>query len=468
MIYTISSFVTNHISEFLFHLLPNFISPIIIVKIIIRDWKPSLKDALFILLASLAATPFIIIPNLLTVAEVPYHSTFRFYSIAISALLASIFPFIYLYKLKSRPAKEAVILAVFSILIRFSAFFFANTAFQLLFGMSHTFYAPHAFLFVLSALSALILSAFLAYLFGKATATFRKKVNNNPRLQTAFMIGSIVGWVSSETVVLLLLVTADNTLSLWVFLLLLGYIGATVAIFFFYSRSLNSKLIILRKEAELTIQQQYTDRIEKQQTAIRKFKHDYQNILLSIDAFVMAEDLDGLKRYMPKIRTASTVITEGALTLENLNKIKPLEIKILLAEKIMLAQDIGANVSITFEVLGEIDHIPGDSVVVVRMLGIILDNSIEALTELQNGKLLIACYKTGKSVVFIVQNTCSPDIPPYSQLKQEGFSTKSDGRGLGLSNLSELAGTNPNITLQSSIKRCGNFIQKLSIRDTSC
>jgi len=229
-----------------------------------------------------------------------------------------------------------------------------------------------------------------------------------------------------------------------------------------YSISLRERIILQKKVAEQMVQNRYVEQIETQQSHIRKFRHDYQNILLSINGFVVENDFDGLKRYMPKVNAASTIVTKDAFALENLSKIKDPEIKILLAEKLMRAQNIGTDISVTVDIYEEIDHIPVDSVTLVRMLGIILDNAIEALTELKSGTLSIACYKDRSSVAFVVQNTCSSNMPPYSQLRQQGFSTKSDGRGLGLSNLSELLGLHANAVLQSNIAK-GNFTQKLLI-----
>ena len=128
--------------------------------------------------------------------------------------------------------------------------------------------------------------------------------------------------------------------------------------------------------------------------------------------------------------------------------------------KLMVAQNL--DIDTTFEADGEIAHIPVDSVALVRMLGIILDNAIEELETLGQGKLLVACFKTEESVTFVVQNTCRPNIPQLHQLEQAGFSTKGEGRGLGLSNLAEITNSYPEIALWTSIKD-GNFIQKLTV-----
>jgi len=204
--------------------------------------------------------------------------------------------------------------------------------------------------------------------------------------------------------------------------------------FYFYTRLLRERATLQQKETEYMIQQQYIELIDMQQSVIRKFKHDQQNVLLSMEGYLDANDYDGLKDYFySQIKTSTESVTQSDFLFEDLSRIKVYEIKGILTVKLTMAQDMGINT--VFQVADEIDSIPCRSIVLVRMLGIILDNAIEALMELDDGTLSVACYKEGNSVVFIVQNDCQPNLPPVSQIKQAGFTTKGDGRGLGLSNL---------------------------------
>jgi len=238
---------------------------------------------------------------------------------------------------------------------------------------------------------------------------------------------------------------------------------ASLVCFTFYARFQKSQATLREKEIEHKTLLYYMDECEHQQTAMRKFKHDYQNILISMDSFLEEDDLPGLKQYYTtKIKAASDVITKSDFALEALSKIKVRELKGVLTAKLTMAQNLGIDT--IFEADEEIDHISMNSVTLVRMLGIILDNAIEALDALGKGQLRAACLKTGGGVMFIVQNDCSSDMPKLHRLQQAGFSTKGEGRGLGLNNLWELAGTCPNVTLQTNISD-GKFIQRLMIGD---
>ena len=228
-----------------------------------------------------------------------------------------------------------------------------------------------------------------------------------------------------------------------------------------YVKKLEEKYQIHREVDEYEFLQYYTDEIEKQYSDMRKFKHDYQNILLSLNEYIKEEDLPGLKAYFyNKVEIVSNKMMNHDFMLENLSRIKIKEVKSILASK--LAMGVEKGVTIGFEAREDISVIPMDTVVLVRMLGIILDNAIEELIELGEGKLLVGVWNEVDGVTFIIQNTCRVDIPKLHKLEEPGFSTKGKKRGIGLNNLMELVEKEPNVLLQTSIVD-DQFVQVISI-----
>ena len=435
----------------------------IVAKIVIRDKTFHLKEGIYVIAASLAMASGAVISVDILNSSVP-----------MNAIALPLSCMVYFYKIKSYSFKKTLTLIFIPIFIivvsdvfamAVVSFFFPSFLpsfpnLPLLIGFS----LHHFLQFVPYIVFTCILSALTTFLLVKATKKQRRLLTQSDKAQTAlagislFVIFAIIIVAS-----ILHLLEAAIEFLVWNAISLSGIAAATLVSVVFYARSLKEKMTLEQKEAEQKILRQYTHQVEEQQTAMRKFKHDYQNILLSVEGFVSAKNWDGLEQYMPKVRAASTVIIKGEFALESLSKIKPPEIKGLLAAKLMLAQNIGIHVHTTFEAHEEIDHIPVDSVALVRMLGIILDNAIEELTALGAGQLMVACYKDGGAIIFAIANTCRTDIPKLRALKQVGYSSKGEGRGLGLSNLEELvAAHSDNLTLQTSIAD-GNFMQKLWI-----
>ena len=240
-------------------------------------------------------------------------------------------------------------------------------------------------------------------------------------------------------------------------------------IFKVYTNVIEMKYRMQLEEKEHRALQYYTTIIEQQYTELRKFKHDYQNILTSLNGFIDEGDFAGLKDYFNnQVKVSSERITKQAFALEDLSRIKVKEIKGILTAKLVIAQQ--KDVTVQFDAREDIDKIPMDTVALVRMLGIILDNAIEELVELKasplqgNGQrgLQVGVWKEQEGVTFVIQNTCRPGIPKWHVLKKPGFSTKGTDRGLGLVNLIEIVEEQPDVLLQTSIAD-QRFMQKIVI-----
>nr|WP_306810414.1 GHKL domain-containing protein [Paeniclostridium sordellii] len=96
-----------------------------------------------------------------------------------------------------------------------------------------------------------------------------------------------------------------------------------------------------------------------------------------------------------------------------------------------------------------------------RILGIILDNSIEASLECENPSITLSIVDKENLISIIISNTYKEKIEDISNLFKDGYSSKGKGRGIGLSNLKEILNNYENVYF--TIKVEGEFIQKLDI-----
>jgi two-component system sensor histidine kinase AgrC len=239
------------------------------------------------------------------------------------------------------------------------------------------------------------------------------------------------------------------------------YLIVSLITFFMYVSSIRGKYEIQQKEREYSENQRYTELMEKQYKEMRKFRHDYKNILNSLEDFIVDEDYEGLNSYyFNKIKKTSQIINQNDYKLDAIGNIKVREVKSIIASKLISAQEKGIDAQV--EVSEIIDFLSIDSIILVRVLGIFLDNAIEELEYIGEGKLAVASYKDGHAVHIVIQNSCREDIPKFHILKKRGFSTKGEARGEGLSNVQDLIAPLENVRLSTSINK-NLFTQKLTI-----
>lgn len=215
------------------------------------------------------------------------------------------------------------------------------------------------------------------------------------------------------------------------------------------------------KQIQFEQLQEYTNNLETLYMDMRKFRHDYINILSSISGFFEDNDIDGLEKYFNNhIYPLNNTMEKNNFKLGLLKNIKISEIKGLLSAKLIRAQELKLNVNI--DIAEPISYIDMDIIDLVRSLGILLDNAIEAALKSNNKKVELGIIKKDFSVTILVINSCPKNIPPIGNLFKEGFSTKGENRGLGLSNLKSIINKSKNVFLDTYIQN-EEFIQCLNI-----
>ncbi|MEB6204600.1 quorum-sensing sensor histidine kinase AgrC [Staphylococcus xylosus] len=218
-----------------------------------------------------------------------------------------------------------------------------------------------------------------------------------------------------------------------------------------------------RNMQEIENYYKYTLQIEKINHEMRKFRHDYVNILSTLSDFIREEDMEGLSDYFhSEILPMQDSMQMNAIKINGIENLQVREIKGLLTTKILQAQE--KNIRISIEVPEPIEKIDMPIINLSRVIGILLDNAIEASEKITEEPLIrIAFIKNeDTSVTFIVMNKCEQNMPKVHTLFQENFSTKGKNRGLGLSTLKELTDSTTNVLLDTTIDN-NYFIQKVEI-----
>ncbi len=194
---------------------------------------------------------------------------------------------------------------------------------------------------------------------------------------------------------------------------------------------------------------------------MRKFRHDYINILATLSEYIRQEDMDGLSKYFDEnIAHLHDDMKLNTIKINGLQNLHVREIKGLLTTKIIQSQE--QNINISVEVTEQIDHINMNIVELSRCIGIIMDNAIEASEFVDAPTIQIAFIKNEESVLLVFMNKCSKDTPKVHKLFEDQFSTKGRKRGIGLTTLKEVTEKTENVFLDTYIND-QFFIQKLEI-----
>lgn len=220
---------------------------------------------------------------------------------------------------------------------------------------------------------------------------------------------------------------------------------------------------IKNREEELKSFENYIESIEQINRDMRKFKHDYVNMLTALKTFIDDKNYEDLRTYFyDYILEMNDQENLNDQALMMLNNLKLDSLKGLFTTKIMKAQAQG--IPFYVEVVEEVTDIPADPIELNRAVGILLDNAIEAASEAEDKEMRVAIIQMPEAILIVIYNTydTSHNLKVH-ELFEEGFSTKGKHRGLGLSTLLERKEQLPNLNLRTKIHP-PYFTQELEFR----
>ena len=235
---------------------------------------------------------------------------------------------------------------------------------------------------------------------------------------------------------------------------------ALIIIFIFFTAE--KKSFEAEKKVEyLDNLNEYTQNLEVVYNNMRSFKHDYVNIMAALSAYIDEKRYDELEKFFYEhILPMNKSITQKNETINNLQKIKNMELKSILYTKMILA--VNQNIEATIDIPDEINEVNMDPVDLTRTLGVYMDNAIEASLETEKPVLNLHMGKVDNDVVCIISNNYVDKGISISQMQKKDVTTKGTGHGLGLYNVSEILNKYSNIFHETHIED-GLFVQQLRI-----
>lgn len=193
---------------------------------------------------------------------------------------------------------------------------------------------------------------------------------------------------------------------------------------------------------------------------ISAFKHDFGNILNGVGGYIFAEDIEGLKKYY-------TQLMKDYKQLDNLATLNPSivnnhAIYNVLATKYHRANQLG--IKINLEIFIDLNSLHMKIYEFTRILGILMDNAIEAAKECEE-KIINVCIRKADNrnmQVLIVENTYNNKNVDTEKIFQKGVSSKPGNTGLGLWEVHKILKKNNNLNLFTT-KNDVFFRQQLEI-----
>ena len=267
-----------------------------------------------------------------------------------------------------------------------------------------------------------------------------------------FILGIIVLGIQ-----LIITVYYTNTLpiiiSLLSFVCLLAYFGISI-----YSLTRVTKLTITKKQLENA--EEYNKTLKIIHDSVSCFKHDFDNIITAIGGYVKTNDMKGLEKYYAQLEDECLKLNN--LYVLNPNSINNPGIYSLLTTKYHKAEL--ENVEMNITILFDLNKINMKIYELCRILGILLDNSIEAANKCDDKKINIIFRNDAKNhrQLVIVENTYLDKNVNIDKIFEKGVTGKENHTGLGLWEIRKILNRNNNLNLHTT-KSDKLFTQQLEI-----
>ena len=205
----------------------------------------------------------------------------------------------------------------------------------------------------------------------------------------------------------------------------------------------------------------YNKTLMKVNDNICGFKHDFSNFVQALDGYVETNNMAGVK-------TMSQSILKDCSYTKNLEALNPNVIQndavySIISNKYFTARS--KNIDMNLEIVTDLSDVQKYSYEICKVLAILLDNAIEAVSECRHGFINLRIIKDSKvsRKLIIVENTYNNKDIDIDKLFEKGVTSKNTtkGHGLGLWNARKILRRRNNLNLYTT--KGDLFSQQLEI-----
>lgn len=206
----------------------------------------------------------------------------------------------------------------------------------------------------------------------------------------------------------------------------------------------------------------HNETLSKVNEGVRGFKHDMGNIVQAILGYIAINDSEGAKKYCQNLVIGFNDI--NILSILSPKVIDDPAIYGVVVNKILVARD--KNMTLSLDINTSVSDINFPKFELSRILGILLDNAIEAGEQTEAKRLTLNMYHdyTRNTDVITVSNSINNINIDVDKIFSKNYSTKKNPSGFGLYEVNKFIKHNPQSYITTTIdKQNKMFTQTLTI-----
>lgn len=244
------------------------------------------------------------------------------------------------------------------------------------------------------------------------------------------------------------------------YLLVMATAALTAGLVVYLARWFDDARKLAAQRDVIAQQQLYERDLEAIRREVRAFRHDYKNLLAGLSEQAETGEIDALRDALSELDAGfDRRIGEKIHASAQIGNLRVPQVRSLLLSKLAAMEEKGVDCRL--ECIYPVERVHMDPWDFVRCLGILLDNAAEAALETGTPWVEIVLLAQGDRLFLRVANPYAGTIDP-DEIWTEGYSTKGEGRGLGLPGYQRILAGYPGAAVSTDWAG-GVFVQELSI-----
>lgn len=330
-----------------------------------------------------------------------------------------------------------------------------SKTFKIICSINNNLFSINLFIFRMSILISLIILFTIIYFIIKKF-NFKLSIRNNLNLKdrNKILIKSTFGIAIIILNALELMYFRNNLLTLLV-------IGNIIILESYCIRDILNSNKLQESYIKIEALKEHNKNLNMMYDDIRSFKHDFSNIVQALGGYITTENIEGLKEMHNRLLEEIKAVNN--MELLNPDLINNPAIYNILNSKYCIARS--CNINMNIEVLIDLNDLEINTLDLCRILGILLDNAIEAAKECKKKEISVKFekdIKVNRNLV-IVENTYKNLDVDINRIFDREYTSKSEKKshGLGLWRVKKILDRNNNLSLYSF--KGNKFVQQLEV-----